>query len=92
MATCNCLGKLKGCTCDGRCACECTCKKTYYTDDDGKDHPLFVEYDCLYEIKEGEENVWPNGNCNEVKHKTRGGKGVIGQALARYKKLPPNCS
>lgn len=25
MASCNCMGKRKGCTCSGRCACECTC-------------------------------------------------------------------
>ena len=25
MSACFCIGKLKGCTCGGRCACACTC-------------------------------------------------------------------
>ncbi len=83
MASCNCLGKLKGCTCDGRCACACTCKKTYFTDDDGKDHPLFAESGWMIEADPYE---------GQAAHRTKGGKGVIGQALAKYKKLPPNCS
>ncbi len=85
MASCNCVGKLPGCTCDGKCACACTCKKTYFTDDDGKDHPLFVEWDWMTEV---------DPNEGQEMHKTRGGKGIVAQAIARGKsrKLPPNCS
>lgn len=50
------------------------------------------EYNWLTVIEPGEENIWPNGKYNEVKHKTRRGKGVVGQAIFKYKKLPPNCS
>lgn len=91
MATCcNCLGKLKGCTCDGQCACFCTCKKTYFTDDNGKDHPLFVEQDWMYVIEN--PDLIPEGQ--KELHRTKGGRGAVGQAIARDKlrKLPPNCS
>ena len=34
MPTCFCIGKLKGCTCGGRCACACTCASKYKSFDD----------------------------------------------------------
>ena len=78
QAACFCVGKLPACTCDGRCACACTCKLEKF-------EQTTFELDWMTEVdpNEGQET-----------HKTRGGKGIVGQAIARDKKykLPPNCS
>ena len=82
QAACFCVGKLPGCTCDGRCACACTCRLE-------KLDKIF-ELDWMTEIKD--PGLVPEGQ--KELHKTRGGKGAVGQAIARDKKhkLPPNCS
>jgi len=48
----------------------------------------FVELDLLIEIKD--PDLVPEGK--KELHRTKGGKGAVGQLLAKHKKLPPNCS
>ena len=82
MASCFCIGKRKGCTCNGRCACACTCSLDKFEP--------FAELDWMTEIKD--PDLVPEGQ--KELHKTKGGKGAVGQAIAKDKlrKLPPNCS
>lgn len=94
MASCFCVGKRPGCTCDGRCACACTCWKDKLdnTFDDKIFDDIFKmdQMDWLEEIKD--PDLVPEGQ--KELHKTKGGKGVVGQAIAKDKKRkqPPNCS
>jgi hypothetical protein len=48
MSSCFCIGKLKGCTCDGRCACACTCASKYKSFDE----KTFEYNESLKNIKE----------------------------------------
>ena len=81
-ASCFCVGKAPDCTCGGRCRCACTCWKD-------KIETTF-EMDWMTEIKD--PDLVPEGQ--KERHKTRGGKGAVGQAIAKDKKrrTPPNCS
>ncbi len=82
MSTCFCTGKRKGCTCNGRCACACTCSIDMLEP--------FGDLNWIEEIKD--PGLIPEGQ--KELHRTKGGKGVVGQAIAKDKlrKLPPNCS
>lgn len=71
--TCFCVGKTPGCTCGGRCRCACTC---------WKDNTFIMELDWMTEIKD--PDLVPEGQ--KELHKTKGGKGAVGQAIARDKK------
>ena len=74
-ATCFCVGKMPGCTCGGRCRCACTCS--------------IDKLDNTFETMGWMTEADPNEG-QEI-HKTKGGKGVVGQAIAKSKQ-PPNCS
>ncbi len=82
-ATCFCVGKAPDCTCGGRCRCACTCWK------DKKEITTFQDW--MYQIDN--PDLISEGGQQEI-HKTKGGKGAVGQAIAKDKlrKLPPNCS
>ena len=77
QASCFCMGKAPGCTCDGRCRCACTCLK------DKQDNTFELDWMTEADPYEG-----------QAVHKTKKGKGAVGQAIAKDKlrKLPPNCS
>jgi hypothetical protein len=78
QAACFCMGKAPDCTCGGACRCACTCWKD-------KVEETTFKLDWMTEV---------DPNEGQEMHKTRGGKGIVGQAIARDKKhkLPPNCS
>ena len=84
QAACFCVGKMPGCTCGGRCRCACTC-----TGINKLEPTSFVEW--MYQIDN--PDLISEGGQQEI-HKTKGGKGAVGQAIAKDKlrKLPPNCS
>ena len=81
QAACFCVGKMPGCTCGGRCRCACTCLID----------KSIGEMGWMYEIDN--PDLISEGGQQEI-HKTKGGKGAVGQAIAKDKlrKLPPNCS
>ena len=83
MSNCFCVGKTPGCTCGGACRCACTCWKD-------KSEPLTFA-DWMGTIDNPE--LISEGGQQEI-HKTKAGKGAVGQAIAKDKlrKLPPNCS
>ena len=80
QASCFCMGKAPNCTCNGRCRCACTCTKD--------------KADNTYEATMGDWFDVVDPNEGQEIHRTRKGKGVVGQAIAKDKKrkLPPNCS
>lgn len=81
-ASCFCTGKVLGCTCGGRCRCACTC----FID------KSFGEMGWMTVIDN--PDLISEGGQQEI-HKTKGGKGAVGQAIAKDKKKrqpPPNCS
>jgi hypothetical protein len=77
-ANCFCVGKVAGCTCGGRCRCACTCLKEEFD----KDNVYEFNMDWLDEA---------DPNEGQEIHRTKGGKGAVGQAIAKSKRLP-NCS
>ena len=98
QASCFCMGKAPGCTCGGRCRCACTCGVI-----DKEDYEEFSDWIQSVRDKEDLEEkftatqdwmVVVEDDEGQVKHRTRGGKGVVGQAIAKdkHKRRPPNCS
>ena len=81
-ASCFCVGKVAGCTCGGRCRCACTCWKD-------KEVTTFADW---LDVVDNPDLI-SEGGQQEI-HKTKSGKGAVGQAIAKDKlrKLPPNCS
>ena len=75
MTNCFCVGKLPGCECGGRCRCACTCPKDKFEPTTFTDWMTVVENPDL--ISEG--------GTQEI-HRTKRGKGVVGQAIEKSKR------
>lgn len=80
-ASCFCVGKQAGCTCGGACRCACTCRK------DKQEITTFQDWMTSID----NPDLISEGGQQEI-HKTKGGKGAVGQAIARSKSMLPNCS
>lgn len=78
MSNCFCVGKMPGCTCGGSCRCACTCNIDK------------VAFDGWFDVVKSPDLI-SEGGKKEI-HRTKRGKGAVGRALEKYKKLPPNCS